>query len=201
MERWLAGRRTATARARLGYTRATADAVIAGTPLRDAPDERDIDPAALVAWLAVASPDSAGARIDAQQRQASMDERWSWASVDAWLHRDPLAPGKALARVTGLPIAAMLDDVRTAIARELDGLVAIAWRRAIADALTDAPAAASSPIVDAILALADAATEYAARRLASEGPAIVGELLGDPRDCPEAWQGSAAAIRAAMGAP
>jgi hypothetical protein len=178
----LVGGRAAAARARLGHALATADAVIAGAPLPDAPDERDVDPGALVAWLAI-------------------DDPWSWASVDAWLRRDPFAPGKAIARVTGLPIAAMLDEVRAAIASELHALASVAWRRAIADARADAPAVASSPIVDAIVALADAATDYAARRLASEGPAVVGELLGDPRDCPDAWQGSAAAIRAAMGAP
>jgi hypothetical protein len=178
----LADARAAPARARLAHALMTVDAVIAGTVVPEDAIERDVDRGPLVAWLAI-------------------DEPWTWASVDAWRHRDPLAPGKAIARAAGIAIAPLLDEVRIAIARELDGLAAIAWRRAIAAARAELPEAASSPIVDAILALADAATDYAARRLASEGPAVVGELLGDPRNCPDAWQGSAAAIRAAIGAP
>src|SRR5262245_24614162 len=179
--------RAAPARSRLAHAFASVDAVLASVPIPAAPAETAVDPTPFAGWLAI---EQAG--------------DWTWARALAWRDGDPLAPGKAIVRVAGIPIASLLDEVRIAIATQLDALAPLAWRRAIADArgeLADPPA---SPLTGAIATLADAAFAYAARQIAEavrdrcDPRPILDALLGDPRNCPAAWEPSAFAIREAL---
>lgn len=178
--------RTVPARARLDDLFATLEGIDTSAPVAPSAPDTSIDPSTLTGWL---------------EHERAAD--WTWTAVTAWRHGDPLALGKAIARVSGWPTS-ILDDIRIAVADQLDDLVALAWQHALAEARGRLTEPRTSPLVHAIVVLADAAAGRAAAELvdtvrAGRDPRpVLGRLLGDPRACPEAWQASAPAIRAAL---
>ncbi|MEP6861962.1 MAG: hypothetical protein ABJE66_15165 [Deltaproteobacteria bacterium] len=201
-----------------GALAALIDTVAAEPPIGARPSARaeaTLDEVA--ALFEVALPPAAAGRDDASLADlwgAVHDlgrHPWMWDAVAEWLDGDPLIFAKAIARGRGrADVVELIERMRHELVARLAAAVEATWRAEVERTRRVAVLAESTPLADAIYALASTAAEGAAVRLATAARArwerrageelatVCAELLGDPRDLSALWEAHVPAIRAAL---
>ncbi|MFT3700333.1 MAG: hypothetical protein QM831_44725 [Kofleriaceae bacterium] len=135
---------------------------------------------------------------------------WTWAHVAEWRDGDALLLAKAIARGCGAArVVELLVRIRHEVADRLAGLVVEAWHGEVAQVVAQASVFGETPLVDAVLDLAEGAAARAGLRIARSAVAmweggraedlraVCSELLGDPRDVRPLWEAHVDALREA----